>query len=185
MSDRQGNLLRCHKTYLRGNGTGLYIYNIKIGRIVRRWGWRTPPRSLPRGSPPWPQTLPSPGERALSDTCSTFTSLKSTICTCSSALHCITISSITTASPWLRVPLQGLCHPRRLSGTQQMPPPWPEERGNFGSVKKCPNILSASTNMISMCKHLVGEFQHSVAVSFSAIFDLHVGSTDDYFTVLD
>ena len=38
--------------------------------------------------------------------------------------------------------------------------------------------------MISMCKHLVGEFQHSVAVSFSAIFDLHVSSTDDYFTVL-
>ena len=38
--------------------------------------------------------------------------------------------------------------------------------------------------MISLCKHLVGEFQHSVAVSFSAIFDLHVSSTDDYFTVL-
>ena len=103
---------------------------------------------------------------------------------CSSALHCIAISSTTTASPWLRVPLQGLCRPRRLSGTQQMPPPWPEEKGNCGSLRKCPNILSASTNMISMCKHLVGEFQHSVAVSFSAIFDLHVSSTDGYFTVL-
>ena len=103
---------------------------------------------------------------------------------CGSALHCIAISSITTASPWLRVPLQGLCRPRRLSGTQQMPPPWPEERGNHGNLRKYPNILSASTNMISMCKHLVGEFQHSVAVSFSAIFDLHVSSTDDYFTVL-
>ena len=120
--------------------------------------------------------------RATIRSCSTFTSFKSTICR--SALHCIAISSITTASPWLRVPLQGLCLPRRLSGTQQMPPPWPEERGNFGSLRKCPNILSASTNMISMCKHLVGEFQHSVAVSFSAIFDLHVSSTDDYFTVL-
>ena len=93
------------------------------------------------------------------------------------------ISSTTIASPWLQVPLQGLCRPRRLSGTQQMPPPWPEEKGNCGSLRKCPNILSASTNMISLCKHLVGEFQHSVAVSFSAIFDLHVSSTDDYFTV--
>ena len=93
------------------------------------------------------------------------------------------ISSTTIASPWLQVPLQGLCRPRRLSGTQQMPPPWPEEKGNCGSLRKYPNILSASTNMISLCKHLVGEFQHSVAVSFSAIFDLHVSSTDDYFTV--